>query len=69
MAIRQMEGAIIITVAGRSSGWLRVDSDDFAAAPVEHVFARHPDVAAVAVYGTPDPDDDVRWRAPPPIAT
>jgi fatty-acyl-CoA synthase len=41
--------------AGRSLDWLRVDSENFAAAPVEAVLSRHPDVVMVAVYGTPDP--------------
>jgi fatty-acyl-CoA synthase len=41
--------------AGRSGDWLRVDSENFAAAPVERVLERHPDVAAAAVYPVPDP--------------
>jgi fatty-acyl-CoA synthase len=41
--------------AGRSLDWLRVDSENFAAAPVEAVIARHPDVVMVAVYAVPDP--------------
>ena len=42
--------------AGRSSDWLRVDSENFAAAPVERILARHPQVLLAAVYGVPDPD-------------
>jgi fatty-acyl-CoA synthase len=39
--------------AGRNSDWLRVDGENFAAAPVEQVIARHPDVVLVAVYAVP----------------
>ena len=41
--------------AGRSSDWLRVDGENFAAAPVERILFRHPDVVMAAVYGVPDP--------------
>jgi GMP synthase-like glutamine amidotransferase len=41
--------------AGRAGDWLRVDSENFAAAPVERVLERHADVAAAAVYPAPDP--------------
>jgi fatty-acyl-CoA synthase len=41
--------------AGRSSDWLRVDSENFAAAPVERILFRHPDVVMAAVYAVPDP--------------
>jgi fatty-acyl-CoA synthase len=40
--------------AGRSNEWLRVDSENFAAAPVEAIIGRHPDVRTVAVYAVPD---------------
>ncbi len=40
--------------AGRSNEWLRVDGENFAAAPVEAIVARHPDVRALAVYAVPD---------------
>jgi acyl-CoA synthetase (AMP-forming)/AMP-acid ligase II len=47
--------------AGRDTDWLRVDGENFAAAPVENVLARHPDVVISAVYAVPSPDvgDDV----------
>jgi fatty-acyl-CoA synthase len=47
--------------AGRNSDWLRVDGENFAAAPVENVFSRHPDVVLCAVYAVPSVDvgDDV----------
>ncbi len=41
--------------AGRSTDWIRVDSENFAAAPVERILGRFPDVRAVAVFGVPDP--------------
>ena len=41
--------------AGRSSDWLRVDSENFAAAPVERVLQRYPGVLAAPVYAVPDP--------------
>ncbi|MHB8682088.1 MAG: AMP-binding protein [Acidimicrobiales bacterium] len=41
--------------AGRGGDWLRVDSENFAAAPVERIVERHGDVAAAAVYAVPDP--------------
>jgi fatty-acyl-CoA synthase len=47
--------------AGRNSDWLRVDGENFAAAPVEQVISRHPDVVLAAVYAVPSPEvgDDV----------
>ena len=41
--------------AGRSSDWIRVDSENFASAPIERILARHPAVATAVVYGVPDP--------------
>jgi fatty-acyl-CoA synthase len=41
--------------AGRTADWLRVDSENFAAAPVEEILSRFPGVAAAAVYAVPDP--------------
>ena len=40
--------------AGRNDDWLRVDSENFAAAPVERILERHPDVVAAAVFPVPD---------------
>jgi fatty-acyl-CoA synthase len=49
--------------AGRSSDWLRVDGENFAAAPVEAIVGRHPDVRSVAVYAVyAVPDDPVGDR-------
>jgi fatty-acyl-CoA synthase len=41
--------------AGRGDDWLRVDGENFAAAPVEGILARHPDIAASVVFAVPDP--------------
>ena len=41
--------------AGRSADWLRVDGENFAAAPVERILSRWHGVAAVVVYAVPDP--------------
>ena len=40
--------------AGRSGDWLRVDSENLAAAPIESVLSRYEDFAAVAIYPVPD---------------
>jgi fatty-acyl-CoA synthase len=47
--------------AGRNFDWLRVDGENFAAAPIERILARHDDVALAAVYAVPNADvgDDV----------
>jgi fatty-acyl-CoA synthase len=39
---------------GRDYDWLRVDGENFAAAPVEEVLQRHPDVVLASVYAVPD---------------
>ena len=40
--------------AGRTGDWLRVDSENFAAGPVESIISRHPDLSVAAVYPVPD---------------
>jgi fatty-acyl-CoA synthase len=52
LAYRDREGWFYF--AGRSNEWLRVDGENFAAAPVEGIIGRHPAVKAVAVYAVPD---------------
>jgi fatty-acyl-CoA synthase len=39
---------------GRDFEWLRVDGENFAAAPIERILARHHDVVLAAVYAVPD---------------
>jgi fatty-acyl-CoA synthase len=52
LAYRDTDG--VFYFAGRSSDWLRVDGENFGAAPVERVLERFPGVTGVAVYGVPD---------------
>jgi fatty-acyl-CoA synthase len=52
LAYRDREGWFYF--AGRRGDWLRVDSENFAAGPVEAVLGRHRDVAVAAVYPVPD---------------
>jgi fatty-acyl-CoA synthase len=42
--------------AGRTTDWLRVDGENFPAAPIEAIVSRHPDVMMASVYGVPDAD-------------
>lgn len=53
LAYRDEDG--LFWFAGRGSDWLRVDSENFAATPVEHILGRFPGVTSVAVYAVPDP--------------
>jgi fatty-acyl-CoA synthase len=53
LGYRDQEGFFYF--AGRSDDWLRVDGENFGAAPVERILFRHPDVVMAAVYATPDP--------------
>ncbi|WP_436790255.1 long-chain-fatty-acid--CoA ligase [Yinghuangia sp. YIM S10712] len=52
LAYRDADGLFFF--AGRSGEWLRVNGENFGAAPVARILARHPDIALVAVYGVPD---------------
>jgi len=52
LAYRDADGYIYF--AGRSSDWLRVDSENFAAAPVENILQRLDDAVMIAVYPVPD---------------
>jgi fatty-acyl-CoA synthase len=52
LAYRDADGWLYF--AGRSNEWLRVDGENFAAAPVEAIVGRHPDVRSIAVYAVPD---------------
>jgi fatty-acyl-CoA synthase len=52
LAYRDREGWFYF--AGRSNEWLRVDGENFAAAPVEAIISRFPGVRSVAVYAVPD---------------
>jgi fatty-acyl-CoA synthase len=52
LAYRDADGWLYF--AGRSNDWLRVDGENFAAAPVEAIVGRHPDVRSLSVYAVPD---------------
>jgi fatty-acyl-CoA synthase len=52
LAYRDEDG--VFYFAGRSGEWLRVDSENFAAAPVDRILARYPAAAGAAVYAVPD---------------
>lgn len=43
-----------IYLAGRTGDWMRVDGENVAAAPIERILIRHPDISQVAVYAVPD---------------
>jgi fatty-acyl-CoA synthase len=53
LAYRDADGYFYF--AGRSSDWLRVDSENFSAAPVERILERWESVAVALVYAVPDP--------------
>ena len=53
LAYRDEEG--VFYFAGRTGDWLRVDSENFAAAPVERILGRFPGFRGVAVFPVPDP--------------
>jgi steroid-22-oyl-CoA synthetase len=48
------DAADVFYFAGRIGEWLRVDSENFATAPVERILERAPGVDGVAVYPVPD---------------
>ena len=52
LAYRDKDGYFYF--AGRDFEWLRVDGENFAAAPVERILARFPGVVLAAVYAVPD---------------
>ena len=49
--------------AGRSTDWLRVDGENFPAAPIEAIVGRHPDILMASVYGVPAADSGDRVMA------
>jgi acyl-CoA synthetase (AMP-forming)/AMP-acid ligase II len=52
LGYRDMDGVFFF--AGRTVDWLRVDGENFAAAPLERLFTRYPAARGVAVVGVPD---------------
>lgn len=53
LAYRDADGWVYF--AGRTADWLRVDGENLAAAPIERILLRHPDISEAAVYAVPDP--------------
>lgn len=53
LAYRDADGFLYF--AGRTADWLRVDSENFAAAPLETILQRFDGCLMVAVYAVPDP--------------
>jgi fatty-acyl-CoA synthase len=53
LAYRDEQGFLYF--AGRSDDWLRVDGENFSAAPVGRILERFPDVVVAVVYAVPDP--------------
>jgi fatty-acyl-CoA synthase len=49
-----VDEAGFVYFAGRGFEWLRVDGENFAAAPVERILSRPPGIGEVAVYAVPD---------------
>ena len=43
-----------IYLAGRTADWMRVDGENLAAAPIERILMRHPEINQAAVYAVPD---------------
>ena len=54
LAYKDADGWIYL--AGRTADWMRVDGENFAAAPIERILMRLPDISQVAVYAVPDPN-------------
>src|SRR5699024_4514900 len=53
LAYRDADGYFYF--AGRGSDWLRVDGENFGAAPVERILSRYPRFGGVHVFAVPDP--------------
>ncbi|MYR05894.1 AMP-binding protein [Gordonia sp. SID5947] len=49
------DSAGVFWFAGRTGDWIRVDSENFATAPLERIVSRFPGPRGVAAYGIPDP--------------
>lgn len=54
LAYRDAEGYFYF--AGRTAEWIRVDGENFAAAPIDRIVSRFPGVVLAAAYAVPDAD-------------
>lgn len=52
LAYRDADGWVYL--AGRTADWMRVDGENLAAAPIERILQRLPQLSRVAVYAVPD---------------
>jgi fatty-acyl-CoA synthase len=52
LAYKDADGWIYL--AGRTADWMRVDGENFAAAPIERILMRLPVLSQIAVYAVPD---------------
>jgi fatty-acyl-CoA synthase len=52
LAYRDADGWIYL--AGRTADWMRVDGENMAAAPIERIMLRLPELNRVAIYAVPD---------------
>ncbi len=52
LAYRDTDGFVYF--AGRTADWMRVDGENLAAAPIERILLRHPEIEQAAVYAVPD---------------
>jgi fatty-acyl-CoA synthase len=52
LAYRDANGWIYL--AGRTADWMRVDGENLAAAPIERILVRLPQISQLAVYAVPD---------------
>ncbi|WP_455901746.1 AMP-binding protein [Rhodococcus gordoniae] len=53
LAYRDSDGYFYF--AGRDSDWMRVDGENFGAAPLERIMARYPEFSGAHAYAVPDP--------------
>jgi fatty-acyl-CoA synthase len=53
LAYRDVDGFFYF--AGRGGDWMRVDSENLTAGPIERLLVHYPDAATVVVYPVPDP--------------
>jgi fatty-acyl-CoA synthase len=70
LAYRDADGWMYL--AGRTTDWMRVDGENMAAAPIERILTRMPDIGQAAVYAVPDEnvgDQIVAALVPTPGAT
>ncbi len=48
------DAAGFVYFAGRTADWMRIDGENIAAAPIERLLQRHPNISQAVVYAVPD---------------